>query len=64
MLNYYIEGLTEKTLTTRNLFQKLRLLYCLLFRDLEKGIYPVGDGIFVMGQLRVKGRYDARVCKT
>ena len=59
-----MQGLTEKTLTTRNLFQKTPGCYIACYsRDPEKGIYSVGDGIFVMGQIRVKGKYDERVCK-
>ena len=62
VVNHPVQGLTEKTLTTRNLFQKTPGCYIACYsRDPEKGIYSVGDGIFVMGQIRVKGKYDERV---
>ncbi len=64
VVNHPVQGLTEKTLTTRNLFQRTPGCYIACYaRDSEKGIYSVGDGIFVMGQIRVKGRYDGRICK-
>ena len=64
VVNHPVQGLTEKILTTRNLFQKTPGCYIACYsRDSEKGIYSVGDGIFVMGQIRVKGKYDERVCK-
>lgn len=64
VVNYPYPGLTEKTLKTRNIFQRTPGCYIACYsKDAEKGIYSVGDGIYVMGQIRVKGRYVERVCK-
>ena len=56
------ESFKEITLPTYNDYQGKDGGYVALYtRDPEAGLYGVGDGIYVMGQLRVQGHYVGRI---
>lgn len=39
----------------------MEVMVAIYTRDPEAGLYSVGDGIYVMGQVRVKGEYVDRI---
>ena len=63
VINHAEEGFEEKTLPTVNVFTGSAGCYVACYsRDAEKGVYGVGGGIFVNGQVRVEGAYKGRTC--
>ena len=61
VINHAEEGFEEKTLPTVNVFTGSAGCYVACYsRDAEKGVYGVGGGIFVNGQVRVEGAYKGR----
>lgn len=64
VINYPVNGTIEKILPTKNIFSKTPGCYIACYSHQEKNsVYPVAKDIFVMGQIRVEGRYEGRICK-
>jgi hypothetical protein len=63
ILNWQLESSFEKRdLPTVNHYEGLDGGYVAIFtRDEDAGAYSVGDGIYVMGQIRVQGHYEGRI---
>ncbi|WP_244329421.1 hypothetical protein [Tolypothrix sp. PCC 7910] len=62
VINWAAPGYTEKILPTVNKYTKRDGGYIACYsRNLEGSIYSVGDGIYVMGQIRLQGRYIGRI---
>ncbi|MBU6383451.1 MAG: hypothetical protein KGQ49_05405 [Verrucomicrobia bacterium] len=54
-------GLEEKTLPTINHYKGKNGGYVAIYTgNAEKGVYGVGGGIYVVGQVRVPGHYEGR----
>ena len=63
VINHPQEGFGEKTLPTANVFMGSPGCYVACYsHDAEHGVYGVGGGIFVNGQVRVEGAYEGRLC--
>lgn len=64
VVNQPYEGFEEKILPTVNEFTGEPGCYVACYSHQEEGsIYSVGDGIYVMGQVRVPGSYVGRICR-
>ncbi len=62
--NQPFQGSTEKVLPTRNEFQGTPGCYIACYSHEEnQSIYPIGNNIFVMGQIRVAGHYTNKICQ-
>ncbi len=62
VINRPAPGYREKILPTINKYMKRDGGYIACYSRNQAGsIYSVGDGIYVMGQIRVKGRYIGRI---
>lgn len=62
ILNWNPGGWTEHTLPTYDDYLGEDGGYVALYtRDQQAGLYSVGGGIYVMGQVRVKGHYHGRI---
>lgn len=62
--NHPFEGSIEKILPTRNEFEGTPGCYIACYSHEEKqSVYPVGNNIFVMGQIRVPGHYMNKICQ-
>jgi hypothetical protein len=62
VVNWAAPEYTEKILPTVNKYMKRDGGYIACYSRNEKGsIYSVGGGIYVMGQIRLKGRYIGRI---
>lgn len=64
VLNHPQEGFEARTLPTANAFSGSPGCYVACYsHDAESGVYQVGGNIYVNGQVRVEGSYNAeRVC--
>lgn len=64
VINHPEPGFTEMFLPTNNLYKGNPGCYiaCYSYQK-ENAVYPVGDKIYVMGQVRVAGKYAGRVCE-
>lgn len=63
VINHPARGFQRKVLPTVNDFRGTPGCYVACYsHDEQRGVYPVSNSIFVMGQVRVPGRYEARVC--
>ena len=63
VVNVPYPGFEEKTLPTVNQFIGVPGCYVAAYsRRKEKSVYSVGGGIYVMGQVRVPGSYQERIC--
>ncbi len=63
VINHSVPGFEQKFLPTNNDFKDNPGCYIGCYsHDKENGIYPVGNNIFVNGQIRVSGSYQARIC--
>jgi len=63
VVNSYYPGLEKRTLGTVNSFRGAPGCYIACYsHNSEKAAYSVGGGMYVMGQIRVAGRYMRRVC--
>jgi hypothetical protein len=59
-----VDGAIEKILPTVNLFKGKPGCYVACYsHQVNQSVYPVSKDIFVMGQVRVEGHYDNRICK-
>lgn len=62
VLNEPAEGFEQYTLPTLNHYLGEDGGYVAFYtRDEARGIYSIGDGIFVVGLIRLKGRYIGRI---
>ncbi len=62
VINWPAPGFEEITLPTFNDYMGKDGGYIAIYtHDESKGLYSVGDGIYVMGQIRVQGRYNDRI---
>lgn len=63
VINHPSKKTTEKNLPTVNAFKEAPGCYVACYSHVKKGsVYSVGSNIYVMGQVRVPGSYDARIC--
>ncbi|KYC44214.1 hypothetical protein WA1_01370 [Scytonema hofmannii PCC 7110] len=63
VVNVSYPGFEEKTLPTVNKFIGYPGCYVAAYsRRKEKSVYSVGGDIYVMGQVRVPGGYQERIC--
>ncbi len=63
VINHPQPGFQERVLTTVNDFRGVPGCYVACYSHSSQGsVYAVGGGVYVMGQVRVPGRYDGRVC--
>ncbi len=64
VVNQPYEGFEEKILPTVNEFIEEPGCYVACYSHQKDGsIYSVGDGIYVMGQVRASGSYVGRICR-
>ncbi len=64
VINHAEQGFTEKLLPTINLYKGNPGCYIACYsRQRENAIYSVGDNIYVLGQVRIAGKYNVRVCE-
>lgn len=64
VINHPADGFAEKSLPTINLYKGNPGCYIACYsHQKENGIYSVGDNIYVLGQVRVAGKYNERVCE-
>jgi len=62
VVNWPYPGFDERTLRTVNHYEGQDGGYVAIYtRNQEKGIYSVGGGIYVIGQIRVQGEYVGRI---
>ncbi|MBX3719494.1 MAG: hypothetical protein KF898_07590 [Parachlamydiales bacterium] len=62
VINHPFPGFQERTLPTFNDYLGEDGGYVAIYsREQEGSIYGVGGGIYVMGQIRVKGHYEGRI---
>ncbi|MBN1533431.1 MAG: hypothetical protein JXA20_12255 [Spirochaetes bacterium] len=63
VVNRPFPGTEERMLKTVNAFRGYPGCYIACYSHSERdSAYSVGGGIYVMGQVRVRGRYEGRVC--
>jgi hypothetical protein len=56
-------GFTQKILPTDNTYKGNPGCYIICYSHDENGsIYPISEHIFVMGQIRILGQYQQRIC--
>ncbi len=64
IINHQAPDSTEKVLPTVNHFKEAPGCYIACYsHNAAQAIYPVGKNIYVMGQIRVPGSYQERVCQ-
>jgi hypothetical protein len=64
VINRPLQGYKKVTLTNDNSFKGVPGCYIACYSRIRKGsTYPVGGGIFVMGQIRVPGGYVGGICR-
>ena len=62
VINWPAPGYEERVLPTVNLYMGKDGGYIAVYcRDEGRGIYSVGDGIYVIGQIRLQGKYIRRI---
>ena len=62
VINHESYGFVMRVLPTINHYKGNDGGYVALYSQQEKGsVYSVGGGIYVMGQIRVKGKYEGRI---
>lgn len=62
ILNHPFPGGEEKILPTYNHYTGKGGGYVAIYtKEKESGVYSVGNGIYVVGQVRVEGNYDGRI---
>ena len=63
VVNRQYPGTEKRYLKTVNRFKGRPGCYVACYsRNKRNSVYPVGGGIYVMGQVRVSGRYIKRIC--
>lgn len=64
VVNTPYPGFQQKILPTVNRFTGDPGCYIACYsRQQDNSIYPVGGGMYVMGQVRVPGSYESRICR-
>ena len=64
VINHPYPGFYEVLLPTSNLYKGAQGCYIACYsHQKEHAIYGVGDNIYVLGQVRVAGKYNNRVCE-
>ncbi len=64
VVNHPVDGFGARVLPTVNDFRGAPGCYVACYsHDSTHASYGVGGGIYVLGQVRVAGRYDGRVCR-
>ncbi len=64
VINHPEPGFTEALLPTVNLYKGTPGCYIACYsHQKENAIYPVGDNIYVLGQVRIAGKYNGRICE-
>jgi hypothetical protein len=64
VVNHEYPGLKKVILPINNSYKQAPGCYIACYsKEKEGAIYPVGGGIFVMGQVRVPGSYQSRICR-
>ena len=65
IINNYVEGANALTLPTAFApYSGLQGCYVACYSvDDTDAVYPMGPDIFVKGQVRVEGRYEANICR-
>ncbi|MGL5742799.1 MAG: hypothetical protein ACRCXC_09780 [Legionella sp.] len=62
VINHPYPGATQVLLPTDNSYTMAPGCY-IAFYSHQHGVYPVSPDISVIGQIRVKGEYSARICQ-
>ena len=64
VLNHPEPGFTEKLLPTVNLYKGAQGCYIACYsHQSDHAVYTVNDNIYVLGQVRIAGKYNNRVCE-
>jgi hypothetical protein len=64
VVNHPFEGSSERVLPTINKFKGVPGCYIACYsHNTKNSIYPVSSNIYVMGQIRVPGHYEGRICQ-
>ena len=64
VINHPEPGFTEAFLPTNNLYKGTPGCYIACYsQQKENAVYPVGENIYVLGQVRIAGKYNGRVCE-
>ncbi|KTD41353.1 hypothetical protein [Legionella parisiensis] len=63
VVNYPYPGAERALLPTDNTYTMAPGCYIACYSHNTHGIYSVTDDIYVMGQIRVQGKYEARICQ-
>lgn len=63
-INHPMPGFEEKLLPTNNLYEGSPGCYIACYsHQKENAVYSVGDNIYVLGQVRIAGKYAGRICE-
>ncbi|CEK10424.1 hypothetical protein [Legionella hackeliae] len=62
VVNHPYPGTTPASLPTDNSYTSAPGCYIACYSH-TKGVYPVSPTIYVLGQVRVKGQYQGRICQ-
>ena len=64
VINHTEPGFTEVILPTINLYKGTPGCYIACYsHQRDNSVYYVGDNVYVMGQVRVAGKYAGRICE-
>lgn len=64
VINHPAAGFSETALPTVNLYKGVPGCYIACYSQQEaNSVYPVGKRIYLMGQVRVAGKYAGRICE-
>ncbi len=62
-VNHPVPGFARVALPTINAYARDDGCYLLVYsHDEHRSAYPAGNGTYVVGQIRVRGRYEGRIC--
>lgn len=63
LVNWPAPGFKETTLPTINNYQYTPGCYIMCYsKEKKMGVYTIGEGIYVVGQVRVPGKYEGKKC--
>ena len=64
VVNHPVPGFEPRRLPTANVYQGEPGCYMACYSHVAQGaVYSVGGDIYVMGQVRVPGQYEGRICR-
>ncbi len=64
VINHPMPGFEEKQLPTVNLYKGTPGCYIACYsHQKENAVYSVGSNIYVLGQVRIAGKYNLRICE-